>query len=315
MKDTKLKIRPAAGMIVAAEDVRTLLEAGNGDAALLYLHVLQNGGTLDADRAATDLHRSDRDIETAADRLRRMGLLRPEAARPVVPEPARELPEYRAEDIVRPGIDSAPFQALVEEVQASLGRILSSADLKKLFGIYDALALPPDVILLLVQHCKEEYAARYGRERNVGFAFIEKEAYDWFHRELLTYEQAERWLGELERRKSVIHQLRRMLGISDRALAPTERRYFNDWIERGFSAEAIALAADRTVTNTGGLKWNYMDKILHNWDQLGLHTPEEIEKGDKKPERRGKNGAGQPPRDETKTIDQMKRLREKINNG
>ena len=36
---------------------------------LLYLHILRGGGVLDGERAARELHRSDRDIEKSADRL------------------------------------------------------------------------------------------------------------------------------------------------------------------------------------------------------------------------------------------------------
>ncbi|MCC8357708.1 MAG: DnaD domain protein, partial [Oscillospiraceae bacterium] len=73
------------------------------------------------------------------------------------------------------------------------------------------------------------------------------------------------------------------LGIQGRRLSPTERKYIDDWITLGFGPEALALAADRTVTNTGDLKWKYMNSIVHSWHQKGLHTVEEIEKGDRKP--------------------------------
>lgn len=317
MDDTRLTIRPAAALTVGLEDVRALLEAGNGDAALLFLHALQNGGVLDPDRAARELHRSDRDIETAAGRLREMGLLSPGGGRREVPAPVRELPEYPAEDVVRRSKEDPRFQELVNEVQMALGRTLSSADLKKLFGIYDELAMPPEVIVLLIQHCKEELTAKYGQEKNVGFAYIEKEAYDWFHREILTYEQAERWLAELARRRSEIEKLKRQLGIHDRNLTPTERRYLDGWLSRGFPAESILMAVDRTVTKTGGLKWKYMDAIVDSWEKMGLHTPEEIEKGDKPPARRTGKSAGEAPsaRDDTKTMEQVKRLREKIKNS
>ena len=48
----------------------------------------------------------------------------------------------------------------------------------------------------------------------------------------------------------------------------------------GFGEEAIAIAAERTVTNTGALKWNYLSKILQSWHQKGLHSPKEIEEKD-----------------------------------
>lgn len=48
----------------------------------------------------------------------------------------------------------------------------------------------------------------------------------------------------------------------------------------GFNEEAAAIAYDRTVTNTGSLKWPYMNKILTRWHESGLHSPKDIEEKD-----------------------------------
>ncbi len=316
MKDAKRCIRLPAVLPVPDRDAQILLEAGNGDAALLYLHIARCGGTLDVGRAARELHRSDRDIEIAAERLAGMGLLSGESVGRPAPVPEDSLPEYEAREITR---SDPRFQTLVGEVQMALGRVdLPAADLNRLFGIYHDLAMPPEVILMLIQYCKEESEARYGKERRVGFAFIEKVAYDWFHREILTYEQAEQWLRTQAQRRTELGALQRELGLYDQKLTPTVRQYLTDWLDMGFSTEAISIAADRTVTNTGGLKWKYMDSILRSWDRMGLHTPAEIERGDKKPNARAgiqDQGKGGQLRDDTKTMAQVKRLREKMNNS
>ena len=166
--------------------------------------------------------------------------------------------------------------------------------------------------MLLVHHCREEHDERYGASRPLGFAAIEKEAYVWFDREIVTYEQAEAWLDELARRKSLTGRIQQALGIRGRDLTATERRYITDWIELGFGPEALALAADRTVTNTGSLKWKYMDSIVRSWHGKGLHTVEEIDRGDRKPDRTGSVAAVQP---DARELERMKKLREKLNKG
>ncbi len=357
MNDARMKLRPAEALSVPVRDADALLEAGNGDAALLYLHILRAGGVLDPDRAATALHRSDRDVETAANRLCRMGLLTredapdasgavraagpsggngsPRSSGPAGPSnaagraapPSRELPEYQAKDVVRRSMESRAFMELVEAVQVTLGRLLSSADVKKLFGVYDELALPPEVILLLVEHCREEVAAKYGPEKNVGFAFIEKQAYEWFNREILTYEQAEQWLREHKSRREAVGRLRAEMGLTGRRLAPTEERYLNNWLDLGFGPEALLIAYDRTVTKTNRLTWNYMDTIVRSWHEAGLHTPAEIESGDAAPVRGGKRtvpaaapnvtaaSVTAPTREDDRTMDQLDRLMERMKNG
>ena len=311
MDDGKLRLSRPSLLAVPARDAQALLEAGDGDCALLYLHIVKSGGVLDAERAAAEMRLTVRAVRGIAQRLERIGLLAPsDGERETLP--SRELPEYRAEDLVRRSRSDPEFQALVEETQSALGRVLSSADLKKLFGIYDELALPADVIMLLVHHCREEHDERYGATRHLGFAVIEKQAYAWFDREIVTYERAEEYLAELRRRKSRTAEIRRAIGIRDRDLVPTERRYIDSWIDMGFGPEALALAADRTVTNTGELKWRYMDSIVRSWHGKGLHTVSEIEQGDRRPAAVSRTASAAP---DAKEMERMQRLREKLKNG
>ena len=315
MDDAKLKLNPAAAVTVPAALADKLIAAGDGDAAILGLYILRCGGELRETGAARQLHFSPARMSAAVATLRRLGFLSGGGG-PLAP--AEELPEYEAEDVARRGAEDPRFQTLVQEVQSAMNRVLTSADIKKLFGIYDNMAMPPEVILLLIQHCREEHEARYGSERNLGFGFIEKVAYTWFNREIVTYEQANDWLREYARRKELIGRLQRELGIRDRELTPTERKYIESWLELGFGVEALALAADRTVTNTGGLRWKYMDSIVRSWHGKGLHTVEEIERGDRKPARPGKYGSAEPSgptREDMKTLAQLERLRRKMKDG
>ncbi len=315
MDDGRLKLNRPALLAVPVRDAEALLDAGDGDGALLYLYLVKEGGVLDMDRAARALRLSVRAVRGIAGRLERLGLLRlpdddgPEAA------PRQELPEYQAADVARRSQSDPAFQDLVKEVQQTLGRVLSSTDLKKLFGIYDDLALPPEVIMLLIQHCKEEHDERYGATRNLGFAAIEKEAYVWFDRELMTYDLAESYLAQLARRKSLAGQIQRAIGIRNRELSATEKKYVMSWIDLGFGPEALALAADRTVTNTGELKWRYMNSIVQSWHSKGLHTVEEIEKGDRRGPDRPRPGDASASAPDAGELERMRKLRQRYKNS
>ena len=314
MDEVKLKLNRPALLAVPLRDAELLLEAGDGDGALLYLYLLKSGGVLDMDRAAHALRLSVRAVQGIAQRLERLGLLAEAPEREGQALPGREAPEYRAADVVRRSQSDPAFQDLVKETQLILGRVLSSTDLKKLFGIYDDLALPADVIMLLVQHCKEEHDERYGATRHLGFAVIEKEAYAWFNREIVTYEQAEEWLGELRRRKTLAGEIQRAMGIRNRELSATERKYVMNWIDLGFGPEALAMAADRTVTNIGELKWRYMNSIVQSWHSKGLHTVEEIERGDRRPAGQDRHSIASSSPDASE-LERMKKLRERLKNS
>jgi hypothetical protein len=313
MNDGKLKLSPAEAVAIPLGDIERLLAAGNGDAALLYLHILRNGGILDGATAATDLHRSDRDIRQTAERLCQMGILtgaapapsQGERPRPRLPE--KELPEYQAQDVVRQGMESPAFQSLVEETTKLLGRLLNTAELKKLYGIFSDLALPPEVIVMLISYCRTEFGG------NVGFRAIEREAQEWYDREIMTLEQAEQWLRRLEERKSVIGQFQRQLKIE--SLSPTAQNYLKQWMDMGYGLEELMIAGDRTITQTGRLHWKYMDSIVRSWNTKGLHTAQEIQQGDTRRGKQSQNAPPAEPQDDSKTLAQMAKLREKMKNS
>jgi len=81
-----------------------------------------------------------------------------------------------------------------------------------------------------------------------------------------------------------------ILQIRGRALTPGEEKYAKSWLDMGFDEAVIRLAYEKTCLNTGGLSWAYMNKILQRWQQDGLFTLEQVQKGDRKPTPKGASG-------------------------
>ena len=98
-----------------------------------------------------------------------------------------------------------------------------------------------------------------------------------------------------------------LLGIKGRALSPTENKFLSSWLEMGFDDELIEMAYDRTLTNTGGLKWGYMNGILKSWHEKGLHTPADVRDKDT---RRGKGtpDAGNSPQNLDRLMADLDRI-------
>lgn len=298
--------------LIPSAALDALISAHDGDVSLLYLYRLRTGSQ-DLEQAACALCRTLGELRSAEEKLRRMGLAAPPAA-PVsaapapapLPAPADELPEYRTEDIVLRSREDPGFAAVVQEAQKVLGHALSSPDLKRLFGIYDYLALPPEVILELLNHC---VAISSGRRPSM--RFIEKEAYIWVNREIFTLEQAEEYIRRTRQLREASGRVAGAIGIRGRELSATEARYIGSWLDMGFDDAAIATAYDRTVTNTGALKWGYMNRILQSWHDAGIHTVEQIAQRDPPRRREGKpraaSGAEKPV-----TMDELKSILEKM---
>ena len=274
---------------ISAAAADRLIAAHDGDVALLYIYLSRvENATLE--QAARDLCRTMREVSAAHEKLRRMELL-PAGAAPAVltaetlspaplQPPQRLLPEYRAEDIARRSREDGTFSVILAEAAKIIGHVLSSSDMKLLFGIYDYLALPPEVILVLLNYCAEVFDQRYGSGRRPSARAIEKEAYIWANREILTLEQADDYINAQRDRWSRTGRVKDALHIQGRELTATETKYISSWLDMGFEEDAIAIAYDRTVTNTGSLKWSYMNKIVQSWHEKKLHTPQEIEAGD-----------------------------------
>ena len=293
---------------MSGDAARRLMGSGSGDAALLYIYILSSGGRYDGDDAAKTLHRTPQQLETAMDVLTRLGLVKlRDGEAPSRLERPEELPKYSASDIEREISNGTVFRELVQEVQRALGSHLTSEGLITLFGIYDYLALPPEVILILVTSCVEEYAARYGPGRRPSMRYIERAAYAWEREGIFSLEAAESHLKRMETMRAGERELAPVLGISGRPLSATERRYMDSWVEMGFSPEAVAMAYDRTVIKTGKLTWRYMDSILKSWHQKGLKTPEEIEAGDSPKFKRAERK--KPATQEPATAEDLEKMR------
>ena len=291
--------------LLSAAEADRLIGCADGTAALLYLYILRTG-RFSLTAAAGELKRSEADIALAANTLRRIGLLEPVKA----PLPEREMPEYTAEDISRWAETDKAYVGVVREAEQALGRVLSSNDLNLLHGLNDTCGLPADVIMLLVNHCIEEYQLRYGAGRMPTMRYIEKEGWHWAELELLNLDTAEEYLEQVRLRRERAEQVKQVLQIHGRELTSTERRYVEDWLELGFRPEALAIAYDRTVSSTGKLAWKYMDKIIRSWNDKRLYTPEEIEQGDAR--RGGQRPAStpEPERSDSDKLDAMRRMYE-----
>ncbi len=289
--------------LLSAPEADKLLACADGFAALLYLHILRRGG-FSLSAAARELQRTEAETALAADKLRRLGLLE-QVKQPL---PAHETPQYSAEDIVRRAETDSAFACVVSEAERALGRVLSSNDLRLLFGVYDHLGLPADVIMLLINHCIEEYQEHSGAGRMPAVRYIEKEGWFWAENEILTLDAAEEHIRREKEKREETERVKAALQIRDRALTASERRYIEEWISLGFSADALAVAYDRTVLNTGKLVWKYMDSIVRSWNENRLYTPEEIEAGDPRRTSAKPAAPAERTRSDSDKLDSMRKM-------
>lgn len=280
------------GVTLTAQAVKRLLERGDGDAALLYLALLRRQGAVQPRSLAGELRWDRPRIEAAEKSLRELGLVAASPAPEAPPEPAEERPAYHQADIADRLEQNGEFRRLTAEVERKLGKKLTVPDVGVLLGLNDYLGLPADVIYLLVCHCAERARRRYGEGRRPAMRQIEKEGYAWARMGIGTQEEAAAYLKRYAQRQEAMPRYMHVLGLGDRPPAPSEEKYLSAWQEMGFPPETVALAYDKTVLKCRGLKWPYLNGILKRWHEAGLHTPEEVEVGDRPAGREPSAGGG-----------------------
>ena len=301
------------GSVVAMTDQAAdrLLKLDSGDAALLYLHLLRRG-SLEGLRWPEERKRA------ALRQLQDQGLASASlsaAPAPPAEPPEAPTPEYALEDITAALSDrGADFAALADEVERRLGKKLTANDLKVLYTLYDHLALPAEVIFLLVNWCIEEMERKYGPGRKPFLSQIRREGFVWARRGIDTVEAAERHLQTLARLRGRGAQVLRLLDIPPRPLVEREKKYIAAWDEMGFDDEALRAAYERTIMKKQSLDWSYMNGILRRWHEKGLHTLAAIQAGDRDPRpvqaaATAPQGAAAASREDQRAREDMERIR------
>ncbi|MBE6933123.1 MAG: DnaD domain protein [Ruminococcaceae bacterium] len=267
--------------------VRKLLGAGNADAALLYLYLCAHRPPQEAGKA---LGMTRDRLQRAGAALRQLGLL-PEQPKPVERTP--EKPTYSEDDILREVGRGAEFSLLVQDTQRRLGRVLSTEEMKILLSLIDYLALPLDVIALLITYCIQKNRVR-GVHRAPSMRSIEKEAYYWADHGIDTLEDAAAYSQQQLQLQGQIGEIRNALQLEGRRLTMAEENYVRQWLNWGFGKPEIHLAYEKTCLNKGALVWPYMNRILQSWHEQNLHTLAQIEAGDNAPARKAAPPAPTP---------------------
>ena len=303
---------PGSVLAMTGQTADRLLKLDSGDAALLYIRLLRHG-------SAEGTGWPEPRLRAALEQLRSQGLAPAEVP---LPDPApQELPppDYATADITAALADRASsFPFLCDEVERRLGKRLSPNDLKSLYTLYDHLALPAEVILLMVNWCTEEMERKYGPGRKPTLPYISRTGFTWARRGIDTAERADAHLHRLTQLRSREGEVLGLLDIPIRPLVEREKAYIAAWDEWGFDNGAIRMAYEKTVLKKQSMDWGYMNGILRRWHEKGLHTAAAIQTGDHDPRPIQAGGqAVRPPQPQAEQqaredMDRMRRLIEQM---
>ncbi len=158
---------------------------------------------------------------------------------------------------------------ILTAAQQYLGKPLSPTQIRSLLYFYDALGLPGELIDYLLQYCVEK--------NQTDFRYIEATAAGWAERGITTVEQARHQNGVPD--KEVRH-IMDLLGRSG-SPAPQEKRFINRWLSiYAFPMEIIEEACGRAVLAVEANRFPYVETILKQWHDRGVHTMDDVRSAD-----------------------------------
>lgn len=182
---------------------------------------------------------------------------------PLSPEQIRN--NYTAEKLQKILMPGGERGTILFVVEAYVGHPLTSTELRTICYIKDELGFSDDLIDTLFQYCIER-----GKK---DFRYIEKVAINWKEQGITTSSEA---LTFASRYNKDYYTIMNRLGRNN---APTEIevRYITRWLnDLAMDLDVILEACDRAVLRTDTNRFRYVEGILYNWNQKGIHHFEDI---------------------------------------
>ena len=258
--------------LVPSELVDLYLDTASELEIKVMLYLLRNGGKLLSDtELAKKFGVSSEDIFAAIEFWVKNGVILKKNERYSINFSAKDSrPNYSADVIAKRVESDGKLKSLINGVEDLYGKMLSPTELNSLMTLYEWDGISPELILLIISHCREN-----GKK---GFKYIEKTAIEWFESGIDTVEKAETKINELERKKSTEYTVQKIIGAENRALTAKEKEVINDWINGlSLSEELIEKAYETTVEKTGKYSVSYMNTVLRSWHTRGISSVKDLE--------------------------------------
>ena len=179
-------------------------------------------------------------------------------------------PHYTKEEIMLYKEQNHSISTLFKICEKYLGRLLSPADQQIIYGCYDWLTMPLDLIEFLVEYCASN--------NHTQIRYIEKVALGWHEQGIKTVEDAKEQVATTTKYRKIF----KALGMSSETITKHQRDILDKWlIHYQFSLEIILEGCNRTVAFSSNPTLNYLGSILENWYKNGVKTLKDIEILDK----------------------------------
>ena len=284
---------------------------------LLWIYY-NSSETIDPERIAKEIGYKVPDVNDALVALCEWGILQSDdRVIETIPQPVKEETAPQKKELPELAPVKPTYEQVIERCKESPEIANMFADIQQLFGktigydsecillmMHDQYGLPVEVIYMLVNYC-----ISIGK---TGFAYISKVGKDWGEKEIDTIEKADEQIQILNACTGAWSEFAKMAGIQNPKPTSAQSAFLRTWTaEMKFNVEMIYMAYEEMSNHTTKLSFPYMNKVLSNWFEKGIRTPEDIEreKADfKKADGQKKNDGGETSYD----MDEFKRRAEEL---
>nr|AGS53432.1 DNA replication protein dnaD [uncultured bacterium contig00025] len=175
-------------------------------------------------------------------------------------------PRYTVDELAIYQKQSPEIERLFLNAERILAKLLTSNDLNVLFGFYDWLRMPVDVILYMLTYCADH--------DHRDLRYVEKVAVDWAERGVNTLEAAREYTASFDcGYRAVMNALEQGSAFP----SATQRKYIDKWLkEMEMPLELVTDACEKTSAQIGRPKLTYVDKIISGWYKNGIRTLEAV---------------------------------------
>ena len=186
------------------------------------------------------------------------------------PETTDEAPIYTTGELNKRMESRKEISLLIDECQRLLGKMFNPHEISIIVTLVDYLELDSAYIVTLVDYC-----SRIGKK---SLQYVKKLAFGFYDEGITELPALNAKINQLEAVGSVEGEIRKLFGMSDRALTTKEKKFINTWVcDFGYGIDVIKKAYEVTVDATGKPSASYANAILERWNKEGLRDVASIE--------------------------------------
>lgn len=252
----------------------------SGNASLTDVRVitaiLAEGGEVTVKTVAEKTGLAESSVETSVAFWRGVGAIGERDAvseESTAKKPAKETkPKYTGNEISELlGKDGGRIKEMIDICQQLMGRIFNTVETSTMVSLCDWLGLSSDYVVTLCQYL-------VGKKPGCNVRYIEKVAADMSSKGIITIDDLDAYLKEMELYDGIAGKLRAWLGIGNRVYTQKENGMIKRWArDFGYGEDTIRYAYEITVDTKGVFSFDYANAILENWYTSGVRTKEDAE--------------------------------------